>query len=285
MQQREDIRIAILDLYNGTENLGMRGIFRIVSEVAGEQSYDVFDVRQFAEVPDLSYDIYIFSGGPGDPRVAKDSWGPKFYGLLDDLWKFNKEHPGQAKHILNICHSFQMVCHHFGIGEVTDRKSQSFGVFPVHKTEAGKKEWLFKDLDDPFYIADFRFYQLVQPNEDVIAEMGAEILLLEKIRPHVPLERAVMGVRLSPEWIAVQFHPEADPAGMIEHFYKKKIKEKVLEIKGQEKFELMIEALGDPDKLEQTHKTVIPMFLKNAITDILTRNESQSHTRRHRTLS
>ena len=285
MRTTEDIRIAILDLYDGTENLGMQGIFRIVEEVAGTDSYYVFDVRSKAEVPNLEYDIYIFSGGPGDPRVSKEPWGSKFYGLLDDLWKFNKENPREAKHVLNICHSFQMVCDHFGIGKITERKSQSFGVFPVHKTPAGRKEWLFEDLDDPFYIADFRFYQLLEPNQEVLNKMGAEILLLEKERPHVPLERAIMGVRFSPEWIAVQFHPEAHPAGMIEHFYKKKIKAKVLEIKGEEKFATMIEDLGDPNKLEQTYQTVIPMFLKNAITDILTRDESLSHTRRHRTLS
>ena len=281
MLERRQIRIAILDLYDGTENLGMDGIMRIVSEVAGEESYDVFDVRAKAEVPKLDYDIYIFSGGPGDPRVVEEPWGGKFYGLLDELWKFNKINRDEPKHVLNICHSFQMVCDHFEIGQITERKSQSFGVFPVHKTDAGDDEWLFEPLDDPFYVADFRFYQLIQPNQEVLDEMGAEILLLEKKRPHVPLERAVMGVRFSPEWIGLQFHPEAHPAGMIEHFYKKKIKAKVLELKGQEKFESMIEDLGDPEKLEQTYHTVIPDFLRHAIRDIKGRkslNPRPSHS-------
>ena len=52
---------------------------------------------------------------------------------------------------------------------------------------------------------------------------------------------------------------------MIEHFYKKQVKAKVLELKGKEKFSKMIEDLGDPAKLELTHKTIIPGFLKNAI--------------------
>lgn len=259
-----NIRLAILDLYDETENLGMDGIRRVV-EHSGIEDYDVFDVRAKEEVPDLSYDIYISSGGPGDPRKAGEPWEESYYNFLDELWQFNTSHPARAKHMLFICHSFQMACGHFQVGEITERKSQSFGVFPVHRTVGGKDEWLFKGLDDPFYVADFRFYQVVQPDMEVLKRMGAKILLKEKIRPHVPLERAVMGIRFSDEIVGLQFHPEAHAAGMVEHFYKKTIQEKVLELKGEQKFAEMIELLGDPSKLEKTHKTIIPRFLKNAI--------------------
>lgn len=282
MPHKTQIRIAILDMYDETVNLGMAGIERIVSEVVGFESYQLFDVRAKAEVPGLDFDIYILSGGPGDPRKTEEPWGSKFYSLLDDLWNFNKTHQSKPKFILNICHSFQMVADHFGVGEITERKTQSFGVFPVHKTEAGHEEWLFEDLEDPFYVADFRFYQLLHPRQDVLDRLGAKILLLEKERPHVPLERAIMGIRYSPTWIGVQFHPEAHPAGMIEHFYKKQIKEKVLKLKGEEKFATMIEDLGDPEKLEQTYQTVIPNFLLNAMREI--RNRTRPHnitTRQH----
>ena len=77
------IRTAILDLYDGTQNLGMDGIRRMV-EFCG-LDYDVFDVRAKNEVPDLSYDIYIASGGPGDPRETEDSWGVPLYQFYDDL--------------------------------------------------------------------------------------------------------------------------------------------------------------------------------------------------------
>lgn len=259
-----NIRVAILDLYNGTENLGMAGIKQLVEE-AGISEYDVFDVRLNHEVPDLSYDIYISSGGPGNPLDVESIWADPYFELLDQLRTYHLTHNEGKKHVLFICHSFQMACHHFGLGEITERKSQSFGVFPVHLTESGKSDPLLGLLPNPFYAADFRLYQLTQPNEDRLTEMGAEVLALEKIRPHIQLERAIMAVRFSDACIGVQFHPEAAAAGMVEHFYKKQIHEKVLELKGERKFSEMIETLGDPDKLENTYLTVIPQFLKNAI--------------------
>lgn len=267
------IRLAIIDLYNGTENLGMASIQRLVEET-GITDYEVFDVRAKNEVPDLSYDVYISTGGPGNPLDVQDEWGIPFFGFLDRLWEYNHAHADHPKHVLFICHSFQMACHHFGVGKITKRKSQSFGVFPVHKTEAGKADVLLGRLQDPFYVADFRLYQLLQPNHAKLEKMGAHILALEKIRPHVPLERAIMAVRFSDSCLGVQFHPEAAAAGMIEHFYKKAVHEKVLEIKGEEKFSKMIEDLGDPQKLEQTFLTVIPLFLRNAIEKVKQTSEA-----------
>ncbi len=258
------IRLAILDLYDGTENLGMASIKRLV-KMSGITEYDVFDVRGNNEVPDLGYDVYISTGGPGNPLDVHDDWGVPFFSFLDQLWEYNHAHANHPKHVLLICHSFQMACHHFRVGKITKRKSQSFGVFPVHMTGAGRKDVLLGTLQDPFYVADFRLYQLVQPDHDRLKKLGAEILALEKIRPRIPLERAIMVVRFSEACLGVQFHPEAAAAGMIEHFYKKAVHEKALELKGEKKFSEMIENLGDPQKLEQTYLTIIPLFLKNAI--------------------
>ena len=37
--------------------------------------WDEFDVRLKNELPDISYDIYISSGGPGDPLVSRfEDW-------------------------------------------------------------------------------------------------------------------------------------------------------------------------------------------------------------------
>lgn len=267
------LRLAILDLYNGTENLGMASIENIV-EQSGIVEYDVFDVRQRNEVPGLNYDVYISTGGPGNPLEVDDAWGTPFFGLLDALWEYNRVNQSAPKHVLFICHSFQMACSHFRVGKITKRNSQAFGVFPVHMTKAGKTDALLGTLPDPFYAADFRLYQLLQPDHARLEEMGAEILALEKIRPHVPLERAIMAVRFSDSCLGVQFHPEAAAAGMIEHFYKKTVHEKVLEVKGEEKFSQMIEDLGDPEKLERTYKAIIPLFLKNAMEKVSHSNKA-----------
>ena len=65
------IKIAILDLYAGHANEGMRCIRSILHQLQTVQGvalqWDEFKVRESIEIPDLEYDIYISSGGPGSP--------------------------------------------------------------------------------------------------------------------------------------------------------------------------------------------------------------------------
>ena len=129
-----------------------------------------------------------------------------------------------------------MIFRHLRLGKITKRHKKSFGTFPVHKTPAGSADPLFMGLTDPFTVADFRFYQAISPDHERIHDLGAEILLLEKERPHVPYERAIMGVRFSPTVIALQFHPEADPEGMFVHFTKRKNKKALIESIGEERY-------------------------------------------------
>jgi hypothetical protein len=157
------------------------------------------------------------------------------------------------------------MCRYFKIADVIKRKSKSFGIHPVHKTEAGEKDFLFQDLSNPFFIADFREWQAVQPNKKIIDELGAEILCMEKERPHVALERATMAIRISEEIVGTQFHPEADPASMYYHFRKPDRKEFVVNKYGEKRYWEMLEHLQNPKSITLTHNTVIPNFLKNAV--------------------
>jgi homoserine O-succinyltransferase/O-acetyltransferase len=260
------IKVAILDLYNGIPNQGMRCIKELVQAHPANLEYQVFDVRQHNEVPRAEdFDIYISSGGPGNPSEGDGVWDKKYFDLIDTLWQHNLVAENHKKHIFFICHSFQMVCGHFGLGEVTRRQSTSFGIFPVHKTLRGKLDPIFEGLYDPFFAVDHRDYQLVQPDLKVFRKFGATILALEKIRTHVEYERAIMAVRLSPEFVGVQFHPEADAVGMAAHFEKVENKQKVIDNHGEKKYKTMIRDLHDPKKIAFTHKTLIPTFLNNAL--------------------
>lgn len=260
------LRLAILDLYNGIPNQGMRCIRQIAEQFADSMDYDVFDVRVDGVVPDLNYDVYISSGGPGDPRdgAGEGGWQESWNGWLDEVFAFNKT-AEQPKFVFFICHSFQMATHYFKLAEVTARKSISFGTFPVHTTEFGERDALFEQLDDPFYAADFRRFQAIQPNEERLAELGAKVLCLEKIRPHIDLERAIMAIRWSDEIVGVQFHPEADPEGMLAHFSRPDIKLEVIGEHGREKWLQMMEDLSDPARITKTHDQILPGFLRRAI--------------------
>ncbi|MEZ4987055.1 MAG: GMP synthase [Saprospiraceae bacterium] len=257
-------RVAILDMYNGTPNQGMRCIHDILRTFSDRVEVAVFDVRGKAEVPSLDFDIYLSTGGPGDPREGDGHWDAKYYAWLQAVWTWN-QYEEEKKQVFFICHSFQMAVYHFGLAEVTERRSMSFGTFPVHLTEAGHRESVFEGLGSPFWAADFRHYQAIQPNEERMDALGASILALEKIRPHVPLERAIMAIRFSPNMIGVQFHPEADPEGMIAHFIEPERREAIIKEHGSEKYHRLLVDLRHPRRIMHTYSTILPQFIEQAI--------------------
>ncbi|MCY7409953.1 MAG: GMP synthase [Chitinophagales bacterium] len=267
------IRVAILDLYNKHPNQGMRGIRSLLYleslQTEVPVRWHIFDVRHDVKLPDDSYDIYISSGGPGDPGASGELWEKKYFALMDKIRNHNLKNTDRKKYVFLICHSFELMCRHWQLGEVNKRKSPSFGVFPIHKTAAGEKENLFKNLGNPFYATDSREYQVIAPNHAIIKRDGFKILATEKERPHIPLERAIMSVRFSDEIIGTQFHPEADPHGMIRYFTQADKKESIIKNYGEEKYYKMIDMLDDPDKIILTQKTILPTFLKSSFEKIL----------------
>lgn len=264
------IRFAILDLNDGHPNQGMRCINEVVYRWAAGKNveiiYDVFDVRQKDEMPDMSYDVYISSGGPGSPLSTRfDDWDISWRKWLEEINRWN-ENPtnAQKKFVFLICHSFQLACRYFNAGLVCKRRSTSFGTFPIHVLPEAKFDPIFKNLKNPFYAVDSRDFQLIQPNHDLLHKMGAYITCIEKERPHVPYERAVMGIRFSPYMFGTQFHPEADSTGMVKHFQNVEKRETVIKNHGEEKLKNMLEHLDDPDKIMWTNANLIPNFLNEA---------------------
>jgi len=260
------LKLAVLDMNNGDPNQGLRCICSIAEKYPEEIDYKIYDVRVENEMPDLSYDIYISSGGPGNPLVGNGIWETKFTQLVDELWAYNKT-TGQTakKYAFFICHSFQMVCNHFQLGEITKRHSTSFGIFPVHKTKEGQNEFVINDLGNPFYTIDRRDWQLVQPKLNIIKKRGAKILALEKIRDHVPYERAVMAIRFSDEFVGTQFHPELEVDGMTQYLLKSENREKIINDFGTQKYNQMLKLLANPETITVTNKTILPTFIENAI--------------------
>lgn len=268
--QRQTIRIAVLDLYDGVANQGMRGIRetiqRFYKNLSIEISWDEFNVRQKNEIPDLSYDIFISSGGPGSPLETKDSnWEAGYFKWIQQVEQWNKEEKNtRKKHVFFICHSFQLACRYFNIGNLCKRKSTAFGIFPVHLLSNGKDEAVFNRMLDPFYAVDSRDYQVIEPNHQQIQSIGASILAIEKERPQVLLERAIMAIRFNEYMIGTQFHPEADASGMSLYLQTDEKKKTVIENYGLQKWEQMITHLNDPDKISFTYSLILPNFLSIA---------------------
>ncbi|MBZ0184352.1 MAG: hypothetical protein K8F60_17970 [Melioribacteraceae bacterium] len=270
----KEVKVAIIDLYNGEENQGIRCIKDILNEADCrfpnfEITYDLFDARAKNEMATIDYDIFISSGGPGSPFEGEGSdWEAEYFTLMDKIITNNQNIENSKKHVFYICHSFQLMARYFQFGEVVKRHSKSFGVMPVNKTKAGEEDIILKNLPEPFYAADFRDWQVIRPNWKKIEELNAQILCIEKERPHVPYERAIMAVRISDEILGTQFHPEADPASMYFHFRKPERKEQVVSKYGIEKYNEMLKLLEEPESIPLTRKTVLPGFLNNAIKNL-----------------
>jgi GMP synthase-like glutamine amidotransferase len=271
---KQPISIAILDLYEGAPNEGMRCIRALVQAFKSEQEKEIisteFEIRLQHDIPTLDHDIYISSGGPGSPIESEGlAWDNSYMEWISSLEKWNQDPSNKRKkYVFFICHSFQLACRYFKIGNVKKRKSTALGVFPIHMVENGKKESVFNGLNDPFYGVDSRDYQVIEVELNKPVNVDFNILCIEKERPHVPLERAVMGIRFNPYMIGTQFHPEADAQGMSMYLQREDKKNTVIVNHGYEKWKSMIEHLNDPDKISQTNSLILPNFMRNALKEI-----------------
>lgn len=268
-EQLKEIKVAVIDMNNGFPNQGLRGILNIVSAYQEDHalnlSIQVFDLRVKNEIPGADFDIYISSGGPGSPYEGEgQEWENSFFNLLDDLEAYNQTHEDK-KYAFLICHSFQMACRKYGLGLVTERKSNAFGIFPVTLTEQGENDIIYAGLTNPFYAIDSRDWQVVDAEDETFNATGAEVLALEKERPHVDLERCIMSIRFSKEFVGTQFHPEADPEGMRLYLLEEEKKNTIIAAHGEEKYLDMLESLDNPDRILLTQKTILPNFLTEAI--------------------
>jgi GMP synthase-like glutamine amidotransferase len=262
---------------NNRVNQGFKNI-KEISEAFRESctepvTISTFDVRFKNEIPDVEdFDIFISSGGPGDPHREGLEWEDRFADLLDQIFEHNQSHH-KKKYLFLICHSFQVASIHWNLGNICKRKSYSFGVMPVHKTEDGEKEFLFENLPNPFYAVDSRAFQFIEPNYDRLEELGMTITGIEKFRPHINLERAVMAIRFSEEIFGTQFHPEANPVGMMENLKDEKNKQAMIDSFGMEKYLETIDRIDDTDKIILTQSQIIPRFLQRAKENILKQTE------------
>ena len=271
-KDQDVLRIAIIDLYNGEPNEGIRCLHDIIRDFSLEIDQEIvtetFAIRSELDVPDLSFDIYLSSGGPGSPLDTKGmDWDTKYFELIDSIEAWNKLEHTQKKYVFFICHSFQMICRHYDFAEISLRHPSSYGIFPVHLLKGGYEEPVFDTLPEPFYIADFRLYQVIRPDMNLVNIRGYSILSQEFEPAHDTQDRAITAVRFSEYFIGTQFHPEADPSGMLVHFKGAK-KQPIIDNVGLKAYEDMLIHLEDPDKIARTRNAVLPNFLRMAASQL-----------------
>ena len=267
---KKDLKVAVIDMNNGAPNQGMRGIQEILLRFGKENeinlSFDLYDLRQDGEIPGLEYDAYISSGGPGSPLESEgEKWENDFYNLLDQIEAFNKGSETEKKYAFLICHSFQLACRKYKLGNVTERRSNAFGIFPITLTEEGEQDEIFDGITNPFFSVDSRDWQVIEPDFEAFEKKGARLLAIEKERKHVDLERCMMSIRFSNEIIGTQFHPEADPVGMKMYLLQEEKREAIIGMHGEQKYLDMLNSLDDPARIVLTQSVILPNFLYKAV--------------------
>jgi GMP synthase-like glutamine amidotransferase len=252
----------------------MRCIREICSDAIAKNSdmkisYQVFDTRFKGEVPGIENDIFISSGGPGSPFEGEGTqWEKDYFNLMQKIWDHNQNNPERKKYLFFICHSFQMMGRFFKFGTVNQRHSKSFGIMPFTITKEGKSDVLLNGLSNPFYAADIRQFQVIEPDLKIIKELGAKILSYEIVDDSENAIPALAAIRISDEIVGTQFHPEADPESMLYHFKQDERKKQVVDKYGEKRYFEMIKILERPDTIKKTRSTVIPSFLNNAIEEL-----------------
>ncbi len=270
MTENRKIKVAVIDMNNGATNHGVKAIINILVQYQVDTGVvfeiAIYDLRQHLELPGVNHDIYIASGGPGSPFEGKGmEWEDNFFKLIDEIENYNRSTRNAKKYGFLICHSFQMACRKYGLGKVTQRKSPSFGIFPITMTQEGTKDPVFKGLPNPFYAVDSRDWQVLVGDGSDFKEHEAAIAAIEKHRPHVDLERCIMSIRFSKELIGTQFHPEAGPEGMKGYMLQEDKRADLIKEHGEEKYLDMINSMDDPNRISLTQKLILPNFLNEAI--------------------
>jgi GMP synthase-like glutamine amidotransferase len=130
------IRIAILDLYDGQQNEGMRCIREMLVRMntAHQQmlEWEEFEVRNKQELPSMEFDIYVSTGGPGSPLESEGMpWDDAYFKWLSDLVVWNNTTSNiNKKYAFFICHSYQLACRYFGLGNVPNESLPHLGSSP-----------------------------------------------------------------------------------------------------------------------------------------------------------
>ena len=87
----KDVRIALLDMNNNQANQGFKNIKEISENFKKQSDENIsitgFDVRYKNEIPNIEdFDIFISSGGPGNPHREGFEWEQKFADFLNAVY-------------------------------------------------------------------------------------------------------------------------------------------------------------------------------------------------------
>ena len=267
---RRSLTVCIIDMNNGHVNQAMRCFRGIVAQFFQRvgRANPGLDTKLVEVSPrdtqnpiPRDADLYIGSGGPGSPYDGDaQPWFADFAAFMEFLGGEARRTDDQQKALFAVCYTFELLVRHFRVADMLVRDSRKFGVMPVYTTQRGQSHPLLHAFRDRLFAFEHRNWEAVNPDERRISELGGAILAQES-RDGYSKGRAVLGIDFGPGIEAVQFHPEADRAGVMSWVARPEQAEAFRETYGELTYQAMLRTLDDPNRLARTYALVIPGFL------------------------
>ena len=264
------LRLCIVDMNNGHVNQAMR-CFRGIAATFFERvrTYNPGLACEIAEVSPRDTnnpvprdcDLYLSSGGPGSPFDGDgEPWTFDYNRFTDETVESSIRGGADQRSLFAVCYSFEMVVRHFAVAAVSPRGERKFGIMPVYMTTEGQQHPLLAAFGDRLFAFEHRNWEAVDLDERKLGALGGKVLALES-RDGVSKGRAILGLDVAPGIEAVQFHPEADRAGVVNWISRPEQAAAFKATYGEFTYQAMLRTLDDPRRLARTYSLVIPGWL------------------------
>ncbi len=269
--RHRDLSVCLVDMNAGHVNQAMRCFRGIVTAFFDRvrrhnpglpcRLIEVSPRDTNAPIP-RDCDIYVGSGGPGSPFDGDDQpWFADFRRFLDWMLVEARRTDEDQRSLFGVCYTYELLVRMTGVAEVTMRDSRKFGVMPAYTTSYGRKHPLFAPFKDRLFAFEHRHWEAINLDKDRLADLGGGLLAQES-RDGYSKGQGLLGFDLGPGIEAVQFHPEADRAGVISWVARPEQAAAFRATYGEETYQAMLRTLDDPKRLAMTYALVIPGFLQ-----------------------
>jgi GMP synthase-like glutamine amidotransferase len=266
-----ELVLCLVDMNAGHVNQAVRCFRGIVStffdrvrEVNPGLSCRLIEVspRDTNETIPRGADIYLGTGGPGSPYDGDDQpWYADFSSFVEWIAENADRADAERKALFGVCYTFELLVRHFAVADVSMRDSRKFGVMPVYTTQAGQQHPLLSSFRDRLFSFEHRNWEAVNLKPERLSELGG-LLLAQESRDGHSKGRAILGLSIGAGIETVQFHPEADRAGVVSWIARPDQAAAFRATYGEETFQAMLRTLDDPNRLARTYALVIPGFLQ-----------------------
>jgi len=268
--RRDRLRVCIIDMNQGHVNQAMRcfrglvdGFFGRVRTQNPTLVCEVVEVspRDTQKPIPRDCDLYLGSGGPGSPFDGDhDPWFSDCARFLDEVAESSRGPAAQKKSLFGVCYTFEVLVRHFKVATMAVRDSRKFGVMPIYTTHEGQNHPLLGPFGDRLFAFEHRNWEAIDLDREHLATLGG-MLLAQESRDGVSKGRAVLGLDLGCNIECVQFHPEADRAGMMSWVARPEQAEAFRATYGEDTYQAMLRTIDDPNRLAKTYAVVIPSYL------------------------